>query len=113
MPATNQNFGMWAGNFMTLQIEVRLPDGTAPDLTGASAAWKLSDDPGGTALITKSASIVGPTADPPVVQVSIDAADTADLPAGQYWHEAEVTDSLGRLTTVAVGRCSVSPSLFA
>lgn len=111
MSAVNQNFAMHAGNDFTVRVNVYDSDGSAPDLTGASASWRLATTPGGAAVLTKTATISGTA--PPVLQVALAAADTAALTPGQYFHEAKITDSGGKITTVTVGRCSIAPSLFA
>jgi hypothetical protein len=51
---------------------------------GYTFEMKIADEPGGTALLTKTAGISGADADPNVTVVWATAAEITTLPAGQY-----------------------------
>lgn len=69
------------------------------DMTGFSVKWVLRKTLGSTALITKGTSdgsVNMASASTGKFTVIIDAADTLSLPAGQYFHEAVLTNLQGK-----------------
>lgn len=75
---------------------------------GCTARWTMSDVAGGTAEITKNSesSPAGITLSGKIIKVLLDSADTDDLsniPAAKYYHECELVDTDGNISTVAVG----------
>lgn len=94
-----QHFSMVSGDDKTLSITVTDSAGDAVDLTGASASWALGKQ-GQAALVIKTGTISAPATG--VVTIALEPADTAAL-AGNYYHEMQVTDASGNVSTVAAG----------
>lgn len=105
-------FEMYSGDTRTLTVTVRDTSGAAVDLTGATARWALAKKVGQAALVSKStgSGIELTDAANGEFTVTLDPADTADL-VGDYWHEAEVTDSAGRVVTVFQARASIKQDI--
>lgn len=81
------------------------------DLTGLTLEWVLeslpSPDAAGTAILTKTPSLVNDPADPDgspskLAQVTVLAADMGSEDAGNFFHRLRQTDS-GSLRTLAAG----------
>lgn len=99
----DQNLDLTSGDDVTLEVTVVNTDATAKDITGATITWELSRRAGTDAKITKTATITGATTG--VFQVAVDS--TGDL-AGDYYHEAEMTESGGAVGTVMKGRVLIN-----
>lgn len=109
-----------AGDDITVEIPIKNLDGTIPDLTGASAKWKLSlkaNSTGSDILIQKDTagatmtlSLMGGvwTASIPLLH-----ADTKSLPPKSYHHELTIIDFSGKISTVLRGACSIIGTLIA
>ena len=110
---TAQNFDMFSGDDKVLVVTVKDLAGVAVNLTGASITWKLADSLTGTVRATKTtaAGIAITDAADGVFEVTVADADTATL-SGSYYHEAEVTDSSGRDSTVVFGNITIRPTLI-
>lgn len=99
----------------TYPFRVPITDDADPpqpiDLTSAALAYALMRAPGSTPFVNKSIgsgiTVVGPPTDG-IVDIVIDPADTEALPAGTYYHEAELTEVSGRVTTVLEGKVVVT-----
>lgn len=107
MTAKNQNFEMYAGDSQVLVVPLNF------DLTGAKEIkWTLKISAGSTEkLIYKEFSSnngieitnSGPVPeDENIFQIQLNPEDTLNL-KGTYYHEAEVTDNQGNVSTVMVG----------
>jgi len=108
MALINQNFKIWAGDDKALVFKVR----GVSDLISASAIWAVSLSPGSAKVIEKKSIIAGEiTIDGTNVIVTLTPADTADLAPGGYYHELEITDGDGKISTVATGLMAVQPTL--
>lgn len=111
MTSKNQNIDdHTSGDTLIIEVEVSNTDGTAKDITSASIEWVLAKRRGGTAVISKSAAGGGISITDAVAglfEVTIDPADTDSL-AGLYFHEAEVTDSAGNISTVLEGHVFIN-----
>lgn len=113
MTSLSQNVTMWSGDSKKLRFTVIDDAGAAKNLTGAAIVWKAAKTAGSsTALITKSVgsgiTITDPTGG--LFEVRLDPADTASL-SGDFYHEAQVTDALGDVATVAIGRIRINADL--
>lgn len=100
-----QNFEMFSGDDFKINVTVRDKDGVVVNLTGVIAVvWALSKAPGKTALVTKGlgTGVVVTDAVNGVLQVTIDTVDTEDY-SGQFYHEIQILDSLGKKATVLRG----------
>jgi hypothetical protein len=76
-----------------------------------TARWSRHHD--AEAVIEKSSLGVDPsiTIAESVATVAIDAADTEDLLPGPLYWDVEITDDLGKVRTVAVGRLRLLPDV--
>ena len=108
MTAVNQNFEMYAGD--SKNIVVSVTDGSARplDLTGASVKWILKPtQPTSENLIEKSTPEI--VLDVYTATIKLLPVDTENL-AGNYYHEAELTDQIGNVSTIMVGTVKINRS---
>lgn len=106
-----QNFTMYAGNSETLEI-------TATDrntklaipLSGATIKWVMKKGLNGDLVIEKTtdSGVTITDANNGIFTVSLNPLDTDGKPGG-YYHEAQVTDSQGNVSTVSVGSANIKP----
>lgn len=95
----NQDFRMVSGDDLTLQVTVRETDDTVKDLTGGSVTWNLSREPGSSDIkVTKTGTLSDPTNG--VFTVAVDSTDEI---SGDFYHEAQFTESGGDIGTVMRG----------
>jgi hypothetical protein len=116
MTATSQNFTLYQGDDLVLQVTVKNPDGTVKDLTGASSIkWAMAKAAKGTALLSKTlgAGITNAAPLTGVFEVTIAQGDTPTIAAGAYYHEAELVDAAGKKSTVLVGTATIVQALIA
>jgi len=106
----NQDFEVFQGNDVILQVTVIDQDGTVFPLTGATPiVWKLMRELGcDPTLITKSlgSGITVTDAAGGKLEIKIDAADNLIL-SGIFEHELTVTDSISDKSTVMVGTANI------
>lgn len=117
MSLGNQTFTMTSGDTFTLNYTVRDAAGVAIDLTNATVKWQLARSVKEGALISKvtgnsPTEIELTTPESGAFAVYLLPADTAQL-AGRYYHEAEVTDAAGTVSTVATGHAVIIQDLIA
>ena len=119
MPATNQNVTHWKGDDGQIRITVRDADGNAVDLTDATARWwvgKAVTSIGDDIVIQKGTEDGGIviTEDDGLYTLTIELQpeDTEELTAGRYYHECEVVDAAGDISTVSVGKFVLKPTLI-
>ncbi len=84
----------------------RNPDGTPINLTGYTAEMRVARNKGGTLVLnptTENGDIVitGLTGN---VQINVSAADTADVEAGIYVYEVDLTANNGTVTRLLEGQ---------
>ena len=106
-PARDQGVSVFQGAGVTYTVPMSDPDGTRPDLTGATAAWWLGPAPVGRPqgpqffvadapdAFTKALPIVADPAVPGAFMVVLDIveADYAGFsPLGLYQHEIWITE---------------------
>lgn len=97
MAKTVQDFEMYAGEDKTITVPV------ADVGAIVSASWKLCEKVKYTDLITKNSTVPADlTIAGDSLIITLVPDDTEELD-GKYYHEARVTDSVGRTETVAVG----------
>lgn len=112
MTQKNQNFEMFAGDTKDIVVTVDDGDGIPVNLTGASIKWVLKK-----ATVTGAQQVLKTMAngifltDPLAGEFTVRLA-TADTNAisGKFYHEAEVTDSSGNVSTVFTGTVKIEPS---
>lgn len=106
MTTRNQNFVMYAGNTMEIEVPV---DNT--ELTGASIKWAMkrsvkSED---TLFRETPSGIVITDAAAGIFTIRLESCDTKDL-VGAFYHEAELTDTIGNVSTIMTGTIAIKPS---
>lgn len=119
MPAVDQTITHWAGDTATIRIPVVDGEGQPVDLTGASARWWVAKSVNATAaadIYVKKASGAGlsieiSTAGSAVV-ITLAPGDTEGKAAGTFYHECEVVDANGNISTVTIGKFILKPTLI-
>lgn len=108
MTAINQNFEMYAGDTKNIIIAVTDASGMALDLTAATVRWILKPpQPNAAIAISKSS---------PEIAIDIDRITIKLLPKdtetlfGNFYHEAELTDQIGNVSTIMVGTAKINRS---
>jgi len=113
MTATDQNFNMHAGDTNVLTYTVRDEDGVVLDISNAVIKWVMYDKSG--IIVTKDNDAIGGVAlsDPinGVFTVTLSPATTLSLGGRTFFCEAEATDILTNVSTVAVGMVCILESL--
>lgn len=111
MTKTNQDFTMWSGDDKTLTITVTDANDVVVDLTGASAlVWILKRSKHAAAiLVTKGlgAGVTITDAENGIFTVDLNPADTAALTQNNYYHEAQITDASGNISTLLIGTANI------
>lgn len=108
MTSINQNVNMYAGDTINVNFGISNSDNTAASLSSASPVWIMEQNVSSGSLLRKTSdsgiSISGST-----ITVSISPSDTIDF-AGTYYHELEVTDTSGNVSTVSTGLLTIKKS---
>lgn len=104
MAQLNQNFIHFKGNDKEVNFVVQ----DVATVEGCKARWTMSEVAGGMAEITKSTedtpagiTLVGKTIK--VILKSEDTDDLSPVAAKKYYHECELEDTAGNISTVAIG----------
>lgn len=116
MAARNQNFQMHKGDTRTVTVAVVDDDDIAVDLTGATVKWAVANTPTSATLISKQTGGLGISVTDAVggvFVITILPADTSSLRARTYYHEAQVTDGSGVVSTVLTGKLKLIEDLIA
>jgi hypothetical protein len=97
---TRVDLRLYAGDDLTVKVNVNNPDGTPADLTGASAkaqirVWAYDADP-----IAEFTCAVDPSG---FVLLGLDAASTALLPRSSVWDCELLFDAGSPTTTIVSG----------
>lgn len=84
----------------------RNPNGTPIDLTGYTAQMRVARNKGGTLVLNPTSQngeivINGPAGN---IQISVSAADTAEVESGIYVYEVDVTSGDGTVTRLLEGQ---------
>lgn len=109
MTALNQNFTMFSGDTKLVIIPVTKPDKSAADLNGASAKWILQDEDGVTNVLSKQSPETIAIVNSNEIQIKLLPNDTKDL-IGTFYHECEITDQAGNVSTVSTGFITIVKS---
>lgn len=110
-----------AGDDASLIFTVKYPDGTAPNLSGGRARWWMGpavSSRGAAVLLRKDTISLGGVALALgggfwTVTLTLTPADTKALAAKTYWHEVEVEDAGGKVSTVYSSPFQITPTLIA
>jgi len=111
MPALNQNFEIWAGDTPFINIVITR-ENQVVDISGTTIKWVVKDY-----VDAETNHILKTTGDGITIiepangkcQISLDREDTLNL-SGKYYHEAELTDVEGRVSTILLGMVTIHPS---
>ncbi|OMF35276.1 hypothetical protein BK133_11270 [Paenibacillus sp. FSL H8-0548] len=106
MTARNQNFVMYAGD--TVEIEVPVAN---TDLTGVTIKWAMKRSvKGDNTLYRETPSGIEITdAAAGIFMIKLESIDTKDL-IGSFYHEAELMDAIGNVSTIMTGTITIKPS---
>lgn len=108
------DFTLYAGDDKLLTVTVTDGEGEPVDLTGAQKIrWQLGKGPGKTPIVEKALGQGIEVTDGPggIFTVTLDSADTEAL-KGSYYHEAEVIDEDGNVSTVLTGTVTIEATLI-
>lgn len=117
MPATSQDVTHYQGDSATISIPVLDAAGAAVDLSGATARWWMGKNvkaTGANIYIQKrdgSGLVIDAETDRWVLVITLAPADTEALTAGTFYHEAEVVDADGNVSTVTIGKFTLKPTM--
>jgi hypothetical protein len=119
MAETRQDVKMWAGDSFTIRIALLDRDGDGLLLPpGSSARWWAGKSPrarGADVYVRKSTDsgiVIESAGSQSTLVVTLDPADTENVAPGNLYHEAEIIDDAGKVSTVTVGRFALEPSMI-
>lgn len=108
---------MHSGDTRRVRVTVEDSAGDPVDLTSSSISWSFSSDntATGSQVVTYSlgSGIALIDAVNGIFEITIAPADTASVTAGKRYHEAELTESDGTVTTVVTGTITFEDDLVA
>lgn len=110
---TGQDVDMIAGDTRNLNITVYDEDnGGNKNIANATIKWVLYDEAAESAVLTKTLAS-GITITSGLLgqfTVSLTPANTVSLTPGVYYHEVEVIDETGNVSTVLTGHITINPT---
>lgn len=106
----NQNFEMVAGTTKILMIHVTKEDGSDLNINNCQIRWTMTD---GSQSVSKNTpgSITVTNATGGLFEIKLLPADT-DALRGEFYHECEITDASGDVSTLFTGEIKVKRGLF-
>lgn len=115
MARIKQDFEFWQGETKEVFIRVFDADNNFFDITDAEVRWKMKMQVfnGPEPVLEKQTGngITLPDAMRGLIRIQIDPEDTEGMPAGYYYHEAELIESDGSISVITVGRVKLNPSI--
>lgn len=110
MASINQDFTMYEGNSKRINVTLTEADGSPVNLIGSTIRWVLKKNVyDATTLIIKDTNL-GIVADADLTTgkftIKLVPADTNGH-VGTLYHEAELEDSLGNITTILTGNITI------
>lgn len=118
MTTQRTDFQMYQGDSKVLSVTVADEDGQVVPVDGMTIRWQASLVVTGgfepTAALSKDNGAIGgvtTVTEEGVFEVEIEPEDTESL-SGLYYHEAELTDGAGNVSTVLTGRMTIKPVLI-
>jgi len=120
MPSTGQDITHYKGDSATITIPIKDAAGNFVNLSGATARWWMgkSVSATGTDVYIKKGIGTGLVIDQPTTSewdlvITLYPADTENLTkVGTFYHEAEVVDSGGGVSTVTIGKFVLKPTMI-
>ena len=108
MTKVGQDFEMWAGDNCDVTVTVTDSTGASKDLTSGCVVWALAEAPASASLVRKTSDAASDIAiSGCTFTVYLVPVETSAL-AGNYFHEAQVRDSAGKVSTVTVGNVVIN-----
>lgn len=111
-----QDFEVFQGDAKEVTIPITDEDGDASQLAGSTQRWQAHDKDSGAVVITKTDSDITIVSIPPddnnAIRFELDPADTLELEAKDYDHEAEIVDAQSNPSTVTRGTMTVRAHLI-
>lgn len=106
MTTRNQSFIMYAGDTTNVDVVV---DNTL--LAGASIKWAMKRSVKSENILFRETplGIVITDAVAGIFTLRLECSDTKDL-VGAFYHEAELTDAIGNVSTIMTGTIVIKPS---
>lgn len=103
-----QNFDLYAGDTKYINVDIVGEDGAPLSLTGCSFLWVAKKNVKGKNIIQKTLGNGIEIADVihGKIRIRLDSYDTQKL-SNDYYHEVELTDNEGNVSTVSSGTMSV------
>lgn len=118
MMTQKTDFTIYQGDSKVLSVTVADEDGVAVPVDGMTIRWQASPVITGgfetTATLSKDNGALGgitTVTEEGVFEVELEPADTEEL-SGLYYHEAELTDGAGNVSTVLTGRMTIRTVLI-
>lgn len=112
MTKEGQDFVMYAGDNKKIYVEVVDENGELVNLAGTEIDWVLQGNVAlSTASISKSSTMSGEIVTESVgtFSITLTSSDTESL-SGRFYHEAQIIDADGDISTVMVGTANIKKS---
>lgn len=106
--AIKANLFIDQGATYATQLALTDTDGTAVNLTGYTAAAQMRKHYTSSNAVSFNTTI---SAESGSVTLALSANATANLTAGRYVYDVELTDSLGRISRIVEGIVTISPNV--
>lgn len=112
MAAKNQDFEMYQGDTQEVNITIKGPTGAVLDVSGATFKWAMKQTVYSTPIVTKdtAAGITIIEALAGRIMIKLAPSDTQVVKADKYYHECEMTDKFGNVSTIFVGTLTLLAS---
>lgn len=115
-PAINElRLSTQQGDSLVVPIALVDDDGDAVTLVDGSMKFALAHSPNAAAALVEKSNGSGIVFDNEaggLATLTVDPADTTDLPSGRYYYELEFTSALPQTTTFQYGRLDIRPKLI-
>jgi len=115
MARIRQDFELWQGETKAVYIQVFDDENNFYNITDASVRWKMQMQIyNGQQVVLEKSTSDGITIPDPLrglIRIDLQPEDTENMPAGFYYHEAELMESSGAISVITIGRVQLHPSI--